>query len=159
MAEEKQTKKPPVQEEEQEMLIRIMGFDIAGSKNVYTGLTRIKGVSWAISNAACLKLGIPKSKKIADLSKDDIKKIEEFLTKLDIYPFMKNRISDPETGEETHIFGHDLNMKKSFDIKRMRKMKSYKGVRHGSNLPVRGQRTRSNFRKKGLAVGVKKKKK
>ena len=43
------------------------------------------------------------------------------------------------------------------DIKKMIKMKSYKGTRHTSGLPVRGQRTRSHFRKSGVAMGVKKK--
>ena len=47
---------------------------------------------------------------------------------------------------------------KEFDIKRMKKMRSYKGIRHASGLPVRGQRTKSHFRKKGKnkAVGVSK---
>jgi small subunit ribosomal protein S13 len=49
-------------------------------------------------------------------------------------------------------------MKKEFDIKRLRKIKSYRGIRHASKLPVRGQRTRANFRRKGHAVGVKRKK-
>jgi len=49
-------------------------------------------------------------------------------------------------------------MQKEFDIKRFRKMKSYRGLRHANKLPVRGQRTRSNFRAKGKTVGVRKKK-
>jgi len=72
---------------------------------------------------------------------------------------MKNRRSDPETGEEKHLVGTDLDMKKDFDIRRMKKIRSYRGIRHTSGLPVRGQRTRSNFRKKGQAVAVKRKKK
>jgi len=153
--EQAQKKRP--EPEEHEFLVRIKGYDIPGSKNILTGLTKIKGVSWAISNAVCLKLKLPKDKKIADISKDEIKKIESFLEKLELPAFMKNRRSDPVTGEEGHFYGHELKMKKDFDIKRMRKMKSYKGIRHGSHLPVRGQRTRSNFRKGGIAVGVKKK--
>ena len=48
-------------------------------------------------------------------------------------------------------------MKREFDIKRMKKIKSYKGARHSAGQPVRGQRTRSHFRSRGKAVGVTKK--
>ena len=145
------------EERETEVLIRIFGYDIPGSRNILAGLTRIKGISWGISNAVCLKLKIPKNKKISELTKAEIQEVETFLKNLDIPKFMKNRISDEETGESLHLYGTDLDLKKEFDIKKMRKIKSYKGVRHSANLPVRGQRTRSNFRNKGRAVGVKRK--
>ncbi len=41
----------------------------------------------------------------------------------------------------------DLKLRKEFDLKRMKKIKSYKGVRHIVGLPVRGQRTKANFRR------------
>ncbi|MDD5650977.1 MAG: 30S ribosomal protein S13, partial [Candidatus Nanoarchaeia archaeon] len=68
-----------------------------------------------------------------------------------------NRRKDPETGEDQHVISTDLKMKKDFDIKMMRKMKSYKGMRHSFGLPVRGQRTRAHFRH-GKSLGVAKKK-
>lgn len=139
-------------EERYESLIRIFGHDIPGTKNIYAGLTRIKGISWSISNAVCIKLGMPRNKRIQDLSKDEIKKIETFLTNIDILPFMKNRRFDPETGKTSHIYGSDLDIREEFDIKRLKQMKSYKGIRHGANQPVRGQRTRSHFRKKKVAI-------
>ncbi|HLF53794.1 MAG TPA: 30S ribosomal protein S13 [Candidatus Nanoarchaeia archaeon] len=142
---------------ENEMLVRILGFDIPGSKNLYSGLIRIKGISWTIANAACLKLGYPKNKKVADLSKEDIQKIEDFLKALPVYDFLKNRRADPETGQTSHFFGTDLEMKRDFDIKRLRGIKSYRGIRHALKQPTRGQRTRSHFRKTGVAMGVKKK--
>ncbi len=147
------------EEEEYEMLIRILGYDIPGSKNIYVGLTRIKGISWAISNAICLKLNMPHNKKIKDLSKEEIHKIEEFSNELKIPEFLKNRRFDLETGETKHYIGTDLDMKKEFDIKRLIKMRSYKGVRHASGQPVRGQRTRSHFRKRDNKqnVGLKRK--
>jgi len=163
----KHTDKAPIVEEKKayereelgESLIRILGYDVPGSRNIYTGLTRIKGVSWVISNAICVHLNIPRTKKIAELSKEEIAKIEEALKNLQLPDFLKNRQSDPETGTTNHYFGSDLDMKKDFDIRRLKKIKSYKGVRHTANLPVRGQRTRSNFRSKGKAVGVRRKKK
>lgn len=156
---EKETKKKTYQPEqdEHEMLIRIFGYDIPGSKQLYVGLTRIKGVSWSISNAACLALNMARSKKISELSKEEIRKIEEFLTNLPVPEFMKNRRKDVDTGESSHFYGTNLDMKREFDIKRLKEMKSYRGIRHALRLPVRGQRTRSHFRTKSLASGKRKK--
>jgi small subunit ribosomal protein S13 len=156
MAEQKTEKKgrPPV--EDNEILVRILGQDIPGSKNVYSGLTRIKGISWVISNALCRQIKLNKNTKIATLTKDDISKIELALKNLDIPVFLKNRRSDFDSGINEHLFGINLDMKKEFDIKRLKQIRSYKGNRHSLRLPVRGQRTRSHFRKIGIAVGVKK---
>jgi len=152
MAEEEKYKKHGMQEAE--TLIRILGQDIPGSRMIYPGLTRVKGVSWVISNIVCKKLTIDKRTRIDKLSKEDLAKIEDFLKNLDAPDFMKNSQTDLETGETKHLLSIDLDMKKEFDIKRMKQIKSYKGVRHTFRLPVRGQRTRSNFRKSGVAVGV-----
>lgn len=151
-------KKKFQQEEKNELLVRILGYDIPGSRTMYAGLTYIKGISWAISNIACLKLNLPKTRKIETLTKDEIAKIEHFLRELPVAPFFKNRRSDPETGTTGHYFGSDLDIKREFDIKRLKEMRSYRGIRHAAKLPVRGQRTRSHFRKKGRAMGVKRKK-
>jgi len=77
------------QEDKGEFLIRILGYDIPGSKNLITGLTRIKGISWSISNAACIKLNMPKSKKISDLSKPEIQEIEKFFHNLNVADFLR----------------------------------------------------------------------
>ncbi len=149
-------KKRQTVEENNEMLVRIYRYDIPSSRNMYAGLTRIKGVSWAISNAVCISLNIPQSKKIAELTKDEIKRIEEFLDNLRVPDFLKNRRNDRETGKSAHFYGTDLDMKREFDIKRLREIKSYRGQRHALKLPVRGQRTRSHFRThKTIAVGRK----
>ena len=147
-------------EQEFELLVRILGYDIPGNKNIYSGLTKIKGISWSISNAVCNKLKLPKSKKISDFSKPEIAQIESFIKELPLPAFLKNRRFDPETGETKHYFGVDLDMKKEFDIKRLRKIRSYRGIRHALGLPVRGQKTRSHFRKKSnkQSVGVSRKK-
>jgi len=151
-------KKAYQMEEKSEMLVRVLGYDIPGSRNLIAGLTWIKGISWAISNAVCLQLKFSRNKKISELSKDDIKKIEDTLKNLQIPDFMKNRRFDHETGETKHVYGSDLDMIREFDIKRLKKIKSYKGVRHAYKLPVRGQRTRSHFRKNKLKAGGKVKK-
>jgi ribosomal protein S13 len=85
-------------------------------------------------------------------------KIEHELLNVKIPVFMKNRRSDIDTGEDLHLLTTNLDIKREFDIKRLKKIKSYKGIRHSLGLPVRGQKTRSHFRTKGRAVGVAKKK-
>ncbi len=151
-------KKEPVKDPGR--IVRILSKDIEGNMTTYAGLTKIKGISWSLSNAICKKLKIDKKGKIGSLTKDEIDKISEFVKKIDIPKHLVNRQKDLETGEDKHLVGADLELRKEFDIKKLKKIKSYKGYRHVLGLPVRGQRTRSNFRKnKSKGVGIKKKKK
>jgi small subunit ribosomal protein S13 len=144
----------------EERVVRILSTDIEGKMTLYPGLTKIKGVSWSISNAVCNSLGIEKNKKIGALTDVELKKITEFIKNPKIPVFLLNRKRDLETGEDRHLIGSDLDLRKDFDIKRLRKIKSYRGLRHAAGLPMRGQRTRSHFRKnKSKSVGIKKKKK
>ena len=155
-----EAKKKPAEVEETESvsLVRIMGSDIPGDKSLFIGLTKIKGISWAQSKAICYLLKLNPTSKIGELGKEEIGKIESRITKIETPLFLRNRRRDPETGEDRHLFANDLDIRKEFDIKRMKKIKSYKGLRHMLGQPVRGQRTRSHFRKKGKATGVSKKK-
>lgn len=139
-------------------MMRIASRDIPGNLSVYTGLTRIKGVSWTFSKIICQNLKIDPKIKIGSLNEEDIKKIEEFLKNPVAPKYILNRQKDFETGDDKHLSGVDLDLKKEFDIKRLKKIKSYRGLRHSVNLPTRGQRTRSNFRRnKQKGVGIKKK--
>lgn len=150
----------PVQEKHEERIVRILGKDIEGGMTVYSGLTKIKGISWSFSNAVCAKLGLDKRKKIGSLSEEEITKLSEFVKKPDLPKSMVNRPNDFETGEQGHLIGADLDLKKEFDIKRLKKIKNYRGLRHIAKLTLRGQRTRGNFRRnKSKGVGIKKKKK
>lgn len=147
-------------EEKEVKLIRILSKDIPGDKKLKVGLTLIKGISWSFANALCKKTGLDENKQIQELSPEEIETIISFVKTPTIPGFLKNRQKDIDSGEDKHLHGSDLTLQKDFDLKKMKKMKSYKGVRHTMGLPVRGQRTRSNFRrnkKKGGAVGVKKK--
>jgi|TARA_Y100000310_G_scaffold167546_2_gene167430 small subunit ribosomal protein S13 len=153
-----QQNKPDLKNEEK--IIRIMSKDIGGNMKVYAGLTKIKGISWSFSNAICKILKISKNEKIGDLDKDEIKKISDFIKNPEMPPYIINRRMDFETGENKHLTGSDLELQNEFDVKRLRKIKSYKGYRHAAKLTVRGQRTRGNFRKnRAKGVGIKKKKK
>ena len=151
--------KPPVKERSEERIVRILSKDIEGGMTLYSGLTKIKGISWAMSNAICKKVGIDKKKKIGALTEDDIKKIVEFMKNPDLPKSILNRRKDFESGEDGHLLGSDLELKSEFDVKRLKKIKSYKGLRHAVGLPLRGQRTRSNFRKnRRKGAGIKKNK-
>ncbi len=134
-------------------IIRILATDIPGNKNVYTGLTRIKGVSWSVANAICHFLKLDKNQKMAALSKERVEEITAYLKNLQLPNFLLNRRNDLETGAKAHILTSELDLKKEFDIKRLKKIKSYRGLRHSLGQPVRGQRTRSHFRK-NKSVGV-----
>ncbi|MEK6890946.1 MAG: 30S ribosomal protein S13 [Nanoarchaeota archaeon] len=152
--------KHKVKEDKLEILVRILSTDIPGSKNIFSGLTYIKGISFSISNAICHQLKIDRHRKISSLSKEEIEHITHAVKNLEIPEFMMNRRIDFDTGKTSHLITTDLDLKRDFDIKRLKKIKSYKGVRHSRGLPVRGQRTKSHFRKKGKnkTVGVKRSK-
>ncbi|MBS3076410.1 30S ribosomal protein S13 [Candidatus Pacearchaeota archaeon] len=144
----------------EERVVRILSKDVEGKMTLYSGLTKIKGVSWTLSNAVCKLLNLDKKRKIGSLTPEEIDKISKFLKNPPIPTYLFNRRDDFETGESKHLTGSDLELQKEFDIKRLKKIKSYKGFRHTSGLPLRGQRTKSNFRrnrKKGS--GIKKKNK
>jgi len=142
----------------EERIVRILSKDIEGNLKLYVGLTKIKGISWALSNAICKNLNLDKNRKIGSLTEAEVKKISDFMKNPKIPAYILNRRKDFETGEDQHLLGSDLELQKEFDIKRMRKIRSYKGIRHILGLPLRGQRTRSHFRKnRKKGSGIKKK--
>lgn len=141
-----------------ERIIRILSEDIEGRMTLYSGLAKIKGISWSFSNAICKKLKMNKRRKIGSLKDEEIKVIIDFIKNPDVPEHILNRRKDFDTGENKHLTGTDLDLRKEFDIKRLKKIKSYRGIRHSAGLPLRGQRTRSNFRKnRAKGSGIKKK--
>ena len=139
--------------------LRVAQTDLDGSKSIERALLKIKGVSFNFAHALCASLGIDGKRKAGLFSDAEAKQIEGLIKNSDTLPvWMLNRRKDFDTGVDKHVAAGDLRFTKEFDIKRARRLKSYQGTRHSAGLPVRGQRTRSNFRKKGKAVGVKRKK-
>lgn len=143
-------------EEDFKHMIRIARKDIDGNKTIENALADVKGVGKALSRAIGIVMDLDLSKKIGYLSDDEIEKIEE--TMRDPKPYnvpdwMLNRRNDYETGKTGHLIESDLMMTLRDDLNRMKKTRSYKGRRHEVGLPVRGQRTKSTFRK-GSSVGV-----
>lgn len=145
-------------EEKIKGIIRLMGTDIEGNTKLLKSLIMVYGVKFAMANAICSYLNLDKSRKIGSFSPAELTTIENLIKhpeeKLPSWLF--NRRKDPETGEDKHIISTDLKMRKEFDIKFMKKIRSYKGVRHSIGQPVRGQSTRAHFRT-GKSVGVTKK--
>ena len=144
--------------EEMKELVRILHTDLKGSSNIYTGLTRIKGFSWATSAAICKLTGIKRNKKAGLLEDSEIKKIEETARQIStkLPKFLVN-MSKSSEDKPRHLEGSDLELDLKMKLKKLREIQSYKGIRHAMGLPVRGQKTKSNFRK-GKSVGVVKKK-
>ncbi len=143
-------------EEEFKHMVRIARRDVDGNKTVVNALADIRGVGIALSGAICSSMGLDLDQKIGYLSDDKVNEIEEAIrnpTKYDVPEWMLNRRNDYETGGTVHLIESDLMMSLRDDLNRMKKIRSYKGRRHEVGLPVRGQRTKSTFRK-GSSVGV-----
>lgn len=141
-------------------IVRIANTDLDGSKPIHKALIKIKGVNFMFSHMICELAGIDQFSKTGDLKEEEVKKLNEVVEnplKFHAPLWMLNRRKDYEEGIDRHLLGGNLDFTKQNDIRRLQKIKAYKGVRHYLKLPVRGQRTKSNFRKnKGKATGVRK---
>ena len=144
-------------------VVRILMTDINGKSTINGGLQKIRGVNHALSHAICTVLKLKDTEKIGDIDENTLNSIEEIIknpSAAGMPEWMLNRRKDLDDGTDKHLVNIDLKLQKEFDYKRLQKIKSYRGLRLSVGLPVRGQRTRSNFRSnKGKGMGVKKKKK
>ena len=144
-------------EEKIKPIIRVVQTDIHGHVQLFHALYKIKGISYSLANAICIELNFDKLRPVGGLKEEEVKSIESLLENPEKLPnWMLNRRKDFDTGKDIHLTTAKLKLTKEFDIKRLQALKSYKGLRHAWNLPVRGQQTRSHFRK-GRSVGVMKK--
>ena len=117
-------------------MARIAGVNIPQNKLVQVGLTYIYGIGDMFSKKICDSLEIPKSKRVNELTDDQILKIREYIDK-------------------NFIVEGDLRRENFLSIKRLVDLATYRGSRHRKKLPVRGQRTRCNARtRKGKAIAI-----
>ncbi len=140
-------------------IIRLVETDIDGEKDIEVAIRRIKGVSFGFARAV-VSVGGFFGKKVGQLSETELKRLEDIIinpTKYGIPGWMLNHRREPSSNQDRHYTASSLNFIQKMDINEMKKIKCYKGIRHALGLPVRGQRTRSSFRK-GKTVGVKRKK-
>jgi len=132
---------------------RVLKTDLEGNLPLSKALLKIHGIGFSTANAVCTILNIPKTKKAGVLTQQEVTSIEAFFAEKKAPAWMYNHRKTFDTGEDSHLLGPDLKLTQEFDIKRLKKIKSYRGMRHALGQPVRGQRTRSHFRH-GRAVGV-----
>ena len=141
-------------------IIRVAGVDLDGNKKTALALTGLKGVGINISRSIVKVAGVDPDAKLGTLDDAAVDKIKETLenpTKFNIPTWMYNRRRDYETGKDKHVIEAQLAIAHREDLSRLKKIRSYRGVRHGLGLPVRGQRTKSSFRT-GRSMGVSRKK-
>jgi len=140
-------------------LVRIANTDLDGKKAVVYGLKDVRGVGVPLAVAICYVLKVDGFAKLGNLSDEVIGKLNDAVANPSAYGipcWLLNRCKDPESGEDLHLITNNLIFQRENDIKFMKRIRCYKGVRHMLGGPVRGQRTRSNFRKnKGKVMGVK----
>ena len=122
-------------------MARLAGVDLPREKRVEIGLTYIFGIGLTSSKKILEKTGINPDTRVKDLTDDDVAKLREII-------------------ENEYTVEGDLRREIAYDIKRMKDIGCYRGIRHRKGLPVRGQRTKTNARtRKGPAKTIANKKK
>ena len=141
-------------------LVRISGTDIRGDKQALNGLTQIRGIGNRMADIVLKKAGIPNSLYIGLLSEEQVKKIDEIIedpVKFGVPRWYVNHVKDRASGKDIHLTGSKLALYDRNDVDRLKKLRSYRGVKHAVGHKVRGQRTKSTGRG-GRAMGVSRKK-
>lgn len=140
-------------------IVRIVNTDLDGNKKIISSLRTIKGVSFMFANMACKLASIEKDKKTGELSESEVEQLNSVLKEPLKYKapvWMLNRRRDPEEAKDSHLLSTDARFVQDNDIKQLKKIKCYRGIRHILKLPVRGQNTKAHFRNRGnRALGVK----
>ncbi|MCR4750555.1 MAG: 30S ribosomal protein S13 [Lachnospiraceae bacterium] len=122
-------------------MARIAGVDLPRDKRVEIGLTYIYGIGRVSANIILEKAKVNPDTRVRDLTDDEVKKLSEII-------------------ENEYTVEGDLRRQTALDIKRLQEIGCYRGIRHRKNLPVRGQKTKTNARtRKGPKRTVANKKK
>jgi len=109
-------------------MARIAGVDLPRNKRVEIGLTYIYGIGRSTSREILARTGINPDTRVKDLAEAEISRLREAIA--------------------AYKIEGDLRREVSQNIKRLQEIGCYRGLRHRQNLPVRGQRTRTNARTK-----------
>jgi small subunit ribosomal protein S13 len=117
-------------------MARIAGINVPDNKQVPYSLAYIKGIGISLGKKIADQAGVKPGAKVADLTENEIERIREIIDK-------------------NYKVEGDLRMDVTQNIKRLSEIGTYRGGRHNKNLPVRGQRTKTNARtKRGKKVTV-----
>jgi small subunit ribosomal protein S13 len=122
-------------------MARIAGIDIPREKRVEIALTYIYGLGLSSSQKILKQTNINPDTRVRDLTEDQVNRLREVI-------------------DRTHKVEGDLRREVALNIKRLIEIGSYRGMRHRRNLPVRGQRTKTNARQRRgpkKTVGARKK--
>ncbi len=145
----------------EKVFFRKLRSQVDGNAKIEHGLTQISGIGRRFAQVITKVAGVDPNLRIGAISEKDLNRLEEIILnpiENGVPKWMVNRPKDLRTGEDLHIIGNKLEITVKRDVDRMKKIKSYKGVRHHLKLKVRGQRTRSTGRH-GLVIGVVRRKK
>jgi small subunit ribosomal protein S13 len=121
---------------------RIAGVDIPREKRVVIALTYIYGIGPTSSRQVLANAGVSEETRVRDLTEDEVNRLRELV-------------------ERRYKVEGDLRREVSMNVKRLMEIGSYRGIRHRRNLPVRGQRTKTNARQRRgprRTVGIRRKK-
>ena len=110
-------------------MARIAGVDVPREKRVEIGLTYIYGIGPTTSRQILQKTQISPDTRVRDLTEDEVQRVREVI-------------------DREHRVEGDLRREVALNIKRLTEIGCYRGLRHRRNLPVRGQRTKTNARTK-----------
>ena len=122
-------------------MARIAGVNIPTQKKLGVALTYVQGIGDKISKDVCSQANVDANTRVQDLSEAEIKNVSDVIS-------------------SSFLVEGDLRREVSGNIKRLKDLGTYRGVRHRKNLPCRGQRTHTNARtKKGKAIAIAGKKK
>jgi small subunit ribosomal protein S13 len=111
------------------MMARIAGVDLPRDKRVEVSLTYIYGIGRSSSREILELSGVAPDTRVRDLAEAEVARLREVIDR------------------NYHVEG-DLRREVAMNIKRLQEIGCYRGIRHRRNLPVRGQRTRTNARQK-----------
>lgn len=116
-------------------MARIAGIDLPEKKRLDYALTKIYGLGWSNVKSVLLAAKVEAKKRTNELTEEEISRLQKVI--------------------DTFTIEGDLRREIQENIKRLKAIGSYRGLRHSQNLPVRGQRTRSNARtKRGKRVTI-----
>jgi small subunit ribosomal protein S13 len=123
-------------------MARISGIDIPREKRVEVSLTYIYGIGLPTSQKILAQANVNGDTRVRDLTEDQVNRLREII-------------------DRRYKVEGDLRREVALNIKRLQEIGSYRGLRHRRNLPVRGQRTKTNARQRRgprRTVGVRRKK-
>lgn len=108
-------------------VVRIAGVTLPAEKRIEASLTYIRGIGFSRAQKALSDLGIDSNARTNDLAETDVAKLRNYI-------------------EKNYKVEGDLRQEIQQNIKRLKEISSYRGVRHIRGLPARGQRTKTNSR-------------